>query len=472
MNTVRPIAASENRAERRGLRISLLAALLCQLACSFGERLPQEDTTPPGVLQVEPEGDEVDASADAIEILFDEPVAAVQLEIQPFKSIEIEPAGEEAARVRFRLLRGLVGDATYSCSVLASDLAGNRMTEPFAWTFSTALPPDANACRWARDGVCDEPGNCTYGTDWDDCRSACALGDRLHLHAGACAFREPSDPRPPDASAGTGGSEHWTGHIEGAIGTPDGEGSGSIMRHYRLYVPAHYRPDTPAPLVLYLPGHRVSVAETAQYTELMRTAELHRFILVLVEQQWRWSDFKWAWWTDWPWRSGAENHPDLVFLERLVDHLAAQYSLDASRIFVTGHSRGAAMALIAALERPDLFAGACCQSGFVEYGYHERIQHYSGRHVPLVLVHGTVDPDVRIDCRPADACSQGRNCGTVAASDCLVELLEEQGWTDDALFYFRLDSVAHRWQPQLNEIWWALLNARPLGASRLAESDP
>jgi poly(3-hydroxybutyrate) depolymerase len=121
--------------------------------------------------------------------------------------------------------------------------------------------------------------------------------------------------------------------------------------------------------------------------------------------------------------------------------------IDTTRIFASGHSRGAAMALIAALEMPDVIAGSAVESGFTEFGYFTRIVAHQGRKTPIVLVHGVLDMDVPI----------------AKGGDDVAKDLRSAGWTDDNLLYFRLANVGHRWQPQLNQEWFEFLAARPLG---------
>ena len=115
------------------------------------------------------------------------------------------------------------------------------------------------------------------------------------------------------------------------------------------------------------------------------------------------------------------------------------------------------MSVVAALEKPEVFAGAIPQSGFVEFGYFERMASWAGNRRPrFYFMHGTLDDDVCIDCRPGGRCGLNpvRQCRPVAASDALVEQLSALGWDDRTLHYARLARVAHRYQPWLNQEWW------------------
>ena len=189
------------------------------------------------------------------------------------------------------------------------------------------------------------------------------------------------------------------------------------------------------------------------YTELDTAAVANDMMVVYVEQPWR-DNTTWSWYTDWTWAQGAEDNPDLLYLRSLIEHLVVEWNADAEHVYLAGHSRGAAMSVIAALEMPDIIAGAIPQSGFVEFGYFDRMVQWEGTERPrFYFVHGSADDDVCIDCRPGGRCgvNAARQCGTVASSDALVEALRTLGWNDSNLYYARLDRVAHRWQPWLNQ---------------------
>lgn len=303
-------------------------------------------------------------------------------------------------------------------------------------------------CEFAGDGICDEPVNCALGTDEPDCTQACESGQPIYLFAAACAFREPPVD-PPDDSQPSNGTLHLTGHRDGTVVVPDGEDlSDNVERHYRVFVPSAYDPSRATPLVIVLPGHRVSHYDLASYTELPRAAEENKFIVVYAEQQYRWSsEHRWAWWTDWYWSANPDGNPDLDYIVAVIDRLAAEYNIDLRRVYLAGHSRGAAMAFIGAFELSDVVAGACVESGFNEFGYlGVRLQTWGGRKVPLVFVHGVVDPDVHVE-----------------MGDALVDWIVDLGWQEgEDYLYYRLENVTHRWQPWLNQQWWDFLFARPL----------
>ncbi|MGM0555825.1 MAG: alpha/beta hydrolase family esterase [Myxococcota bacterium] len=342
-------------------------------------------------------------------------------------------------------------------------------------------PDPANACEFANDGTCDEPTNCAFGTDSADCEAACESEEGLYLIAAACAHRDESlaatareeSYQQPDPSGGTG-DEAVSGYVDDTVTVPSGtDDGGDIERFYRVGVPEYYDPDEAYPLVINMAGHRVDHRVLANNTQLPRTASLNDFIVVYAAQEFR--ESRWAWWTDWDWANETDANPDFVFLRRIIEEVSQDYNIDSRRIYLSGHSRGAAMAFIGAMELRDIIAGAVVQSGFTELNYlNERVQSWDGRKPPLVFIHGVEDDDVCIDCRPGASCGVNpqRSCGQgLHASDAVVERLEELGWErGEHLVYYRLENVAHRWQSQLNQQWWDFLSARPLPSNDQSEA--
>lgn len=344
-------------------------------------------------------------------------------------------------------------------SLLLLVLAGCPPSEP-------PPPPPEDACAFARDGVCDEPANCALGTDSTDCAAACAGTGPTYLFAAACAHRngvpaDPGDAVESDARPSPG-RIGLTGIFDQTLTLPSGVDGAPVVREYRLYVPARYDPNRPHPLMINMAGHRVGHHELAESTQLLRSADLDDYLVVFAGQEFR--EGRWAWWTDWDWQNHKAENPDFEFLREIVEQVELAYNVDTRRIFLSGHSRGAAMAFIAAMEMPDLIAGAMVESGFTEFGYLDSLAPSYVRKVPFVFIHGVQDPDVCIDCRPGARCSlNNQSCGTgMHAADAIVEKLRGLGWTDNELVYYRLDNVTHRWQSQLNEQAFDFLDRRPL----------
>ncbi len=351
------------------------------------------------------------------------------------------------------------------------------LPDPDMETEDADASPPMGPCLHTEDGVCDEPINCPLGTDEVDCAAACDDPANLWRIGAACAHRglvASATERAPEGPVGPPrGDVRTTGYTDHVIEVPSGDTPNTTaLRHWRVFVPPTYDPRRAYPLIINMPGHRVGHDILANYTQLGRSADLNDFIVVYAEQEFR-SIFKnnvragpWAWWTDWDWEAEAADNPDFTFLRAIIERVGQDYHLDTRRVVLSGHSRGAAMALIAALEMPEVIAGAVVQSGFTEFGYLDTLTGASApeRKVPLVFIHGIQDDDVCIDCATGGVCGVNpqRRCGS-NASDRLVERLGELGWVEgEDLVYYRLANVAHRWQTQLNQQWWDFLSARPL----------
>jgi poly(3-hydroxybutyrate) depolymerase len=228
------------------------------------------------------------------------------------------------------------------------------------------------------------------------------------------------------------------------------------VRHFKVYVPPTYDPRVPTPVVYMLGGFTVDAYGLAAYTELMRIADLNGLIVAFPQQHYYYFGPEIGWvfaWNVFPtdWAGGDwQVNPDVDFIRELTSSLSRLYNVDRTRVFSSGHSRGAAMSIILAFELPDVIAGFWSEMGFVEAnGYTARMRERSttlARRPPGVLVHGYGDPDVPF-----------------RESELIAETLESLGWAsgEDYLF-FDLDYVAHEWQPQYNQPIWDFLSARGL----------
>jgi len=310
-----------------------------------------------------------------------------------------------------------------------------------------------DTCVFARDSTCDEPVNCALGTDSTDCLTACDAGTLPHITAAACAHRFPVQ-LPVDSSIGSGGTVHLTGHRDGTIGVASGEDlSTTVHRQYRLFVPASYNPAVPTPLVINMAGHRVDNYVLSDFTQLQRTADMNRFIVVYAEQEFR-SDNRWAWWTDWDWEALSDQNPTSTF--------SASWSTRCSRSTTSTRPECSPRGIPVGLRWPSSPRWRCLISS-------------------LAPVSSPASPSSTTTnaCRPtagqrshscsSTACSTAMfgidndlDNSSIEASDAIVARLLAKGWTDSDLLYFRLENVAHRWQPQLNQQWWNFLSARPM----------
>ena len=141
------------------------------------------------------------------------------------------------------------------------------------------------------------------------------------------------------------------------------------------------------------------------------------------------------------------DNPDIAYMESIIDETSNLYNIDLSRIYVSGHSRGAALSIIASFERPDLFAGYCAQAGFASNNdYNLRLEDLvDSQRTPGILIHGDADPDVRVN-----------------ESDQINQIFEDAGWEHNIDWkYFRIKDATHEWQSHLNQEMWDWLYDHP-----------
>lgn len=336
---------------------------------------------------------------------------------------------------------------------------------------SVDTAPAVPECPFAQDGTCDEPASCVFGSDEVDCAAACAQTPPPAEVWGACQFRARGWPDlqavdPDLAKRGSGGSGGRYGWTYGTIEARNPLGAGQVTRYYLVWVPDSYDPARPAPIVYYLGGFGVSMYGVSAWSDLNRTAERNGFIAVYAEQHMRdmgapinrwmmgWHVYLQAFAGDW-----ADN-PDVDFLVKLTDRLKTHFNVDRTRVYVTGHSRGGGMSVIAPFIRPDVFAGLCGQAAFSEVNqFNKIIAAWTGRRFPAVLVHGTLDDNVKpIEFHETvKAFKQGG-----------WKTLEEAGAQGETLRPYFVPGVGHTWQPNLNQEWIDFLFAHPIPLSEVA----
>jgi phospholipase/carboxylesterase len=185
---------------------------------------------------------------------------------------------------------------------------------------------------------------------------------RKRLHAGG---RLLSRPRIPEA--GPAG----TGLLPLRLSGSDRGGA--------VYVPASYRPDTPAPLVLTL--HGATGSGRRGLARLQPLADAAGLILLAPDSRG----------VTWDVAMTGAFGPDTEFVDRALEFVFARYAVDPTRLATEGFSDGASYAVSLGLLNGDLFTHVIAFSpGFVAEG--------SRRGRPRLFVsHGVHDAILPID---------------------------------------------------------------------------
>jgi polyhydroxybutyrate depolymerase len=121
-------------------------------------------------------------------------------------------------------------------------------------------------------------------------------------------------------------------------------------RTYLLHVPAGLA--NPAPLMLSLHGAGAGAKLYANNTKWHEYADARRFIVAYPDG----SGSPPTW-------NFAHNSADALFLRQLVAEISSTYCVDPRRVYATGHSNGAIMALRLACDSADVFASVAEYAG-------------------------------------------------------------------------------------------------------------
>ena len=129
-----------------------------------------------------------------------------------------------------------------------------------------------------------------------------------------------------------------------------------VKRYWAVYSPASYDGETKMPMVLFIHGHAHGIAGFFVNSGMWRAAEKYGFVLVYALGDPCTGHKNVACYT-WVSSTSSESYPDEVeYFNTLLDNVTSDYSIDASRIYVTSHSAGSGMANQLAEEMPERFA--------------------------------------------------------------------------------------------------------------------
>ena len=163
----------------------------------------------------------------------------------------------------------------------------------------------------------------------------------------------------------------WTGKVV----------SGGAARDYILHVPRKHDPSQPAALVISLHGGANWPSSQMRISQWNRVADEHGFLVAYPAGQgggpriWRI-----------PGGRRSSGMSDVIHLSDLIDQLASEYRIDATRIYVNGFSQGGGMTFVlsCALSHRIAAVGLVDAAHFVPFEWCGE-----AKPMPMIAFHGT-----------------------------------------------------------------------------------
>ncbi len=165
-----------------------------------------------------------------------------------------------------------------------------------------------------------------------------------------------------------------------------------IIRTFLLHVPPGYSESEQTPLVIALHGYTSSAAGFENGSRLSDKADAEGFIIVYP------NGLAYPWTSSNPqaWNAGSQYEEwtrgtdDVGFIDEMIELIRRHYSIDASRIFVTGHSNGSRMTYRVGYELSCKIAAIAPHSGQMVY----EPETYADCPLPVLHLHAINDNTV------------------------------------------------------------------------------
>lgn len=236
------------------------------------------------------------------------------------------------------------------------------------------------------------------------------------------------------------------------------ESSGQT-RQYLLHVPATYKPEEPAALVLVFHGAGIGAERFVGYTRFSTVADREGFLVVypqgLGEEPF--------------WNTSPRSY-DVQFIGDLLDHLQRRCHVDPNRIYASGHSNGGGMVDRLACVLADRIAAIGPVSGAYSSG-----NCLPSRPIAVFAIHGIADNIVSYKGIPEWAAGWARRngCDPEPAEVPHNILISEKQWLNceagaDVVLY-TIQDLGHDWPSDLIDVGqtiWDFFEQHPLSSDK------
>jgi polyhydroxybutyrate depolymerase len=171
-----------------------------------------------------------------------------------------------------------------------------------------------------------------------------------------------------------------------------------VQRQYLIYVPSSYKPGQKMPLLVGLHGGMGNARQFEKDNGFDLVAEKEGFIAVYPDGLGKFKYTMHVWNSGYIQAATNAGTDDVAFIKDLVEYIKAIYSIDASRVYITGHSNGGMMTDRMAAEYPEIFAAAAPVSSAIGGQATRASPLYMipqpDQPVSIVRVHGLLDKNV------------------------------------------------------------------------------
>jgi phospholipase/carboxylesterase len=145
---------------------------------------------------------------------------------------------------------------------------------------------------------------------------------------------------------------------------------------YSLYIPENYTAERRWPLIICLHG---GYGEGYEYIwTWLRPARARGYILLSPKSL----DVTWTM---------TPNSIDTRSILAMLDEVDAEYSINESRVFLTGLSDGGIMTYLLGIEKHEIFTGIAPVAGALHPMVDPMLRARTGREVPILVIHGVHD---------------------------------------------------------------------------------
>jgi polyhydroxybutyrate depolymerase len=157
---------------------------------------------------------------------------------------------------------------------------------------------------------------------------------------------------------------------------------GGLQRLYSLYVPSSYTHGDNLPLVVNMHGITLNREFQMSHSGMNDVAEREGFLVAYPDA------------VDSNWFGPQDN---IGFIDRLIDHVSSQYSVNNFKVYATGFSQGGIMSYMLSVARPNRFAAVASVGAFrpfdgeTDFLYPRDLPEVPDRRFPLLQIQGTSD---------------------------------------------------------------------------------